>query len=334
MKLKWISTVVLLIVLVSSNGFSATIARWIGAPAGDANQAAGTGSWKDAYWRPGPSIPPAPGKFDEELKITEPNTVCTVDSDAGNYACRMSISGGSNIGNTPKLEIVKGGRLGIGEFRVGAGGSAKGGGMGCVNQTGGALILAKDLTIGRSSTSQNNPNDGKGFYTISGGTIECTADNSSGGLYIGGNGTGETPSEGTFTVAGSGGKIKVKKLSVGSDGKKEQGGGTLEFKINANGVSPIQADNTYLDRGGAAITTKLIVIAIAEPPKADILLVDNQGSGPISGAFDTVNDKSASQGADVVLSFGGVNYNYSLTYSGGTGGNDIMLLFKTSAPAK
>jgi hypothetical protein len=332
MKLKWLSTIVLLIVLISSNGFSSTIARWAGAPAGDANQAAGTGSWKAAYWSPGPSIPPAPAGFEDEIKITGPNTVCTVDSDTGNYVCKMSISGGSDMGNMPKLEIVKGGNLGIGEFRVGAGGSAKTGTMGCVNQTGGTLSLAKDLLIGRASTSQNNPNDGKGFYTISGGTIECTADNSSGGLYVGGNGTGDAPSEGTFTVAGSEGKIKVKKLCVGNDGKKKQGSGKLEFKIDAKGVSPIQTGNIYLDLSGATITTKLIVIAIAGPPKADILLVDNQGSGPVSGAFDTVNDKSAGEGADVVLSFDGVDYNYSLTYKGGASGNSIMLKFKTSGP--
>jgi len=333
MKLKWISTIVLLIVLVSSNGFSATIARWVGAPAGDANQAAGTGLWKDAYWSPGPSIPPGPAIIDDELKITEPNTVCTVDSDAGNYVCKMSISGGSDISNMPKLEIVEGGNLGIGEFRVGAGGSAKTGTMGCVNQTGGTLCLAKDLKIGRASTSKSNPNDGKGFYTISGGTIECKDNSSSGRLYVGGNGSGETPSEGTFTVAGSGSEIRVKKLYVGNDGKKGKGSGRLEFKIDAKGVSPIQTGAIYLDQGGATTTTKLVVIAIAGPPKADILLVDNQGSGSVNGAFDTVNDKSASQGADVVLSFEDVNYNYSLTYKGGASGNSIMLRFKTSAPA-
>lgn len=334
MKLRRIIAIVLLTILVSSNGFSATIGRWIGAPAGDANRPAGTGSWKDAYWKPGPSIPAAPATSDDELKITEPNAICTLNSDAGDYACRMSISGGSDISNMPKLEIVKGGRLGIGEFRIGAGGSAKSGAMGCVNQTGGALVLAKNLIIGRSSTSANNPNDGKGFYTISGGSIECTNDNTSGGLYVGANGTGDAQCEGTFTVAGSGGKIKVKKLYVGNDGKKEPGGGTLEFKIDAKGVSPIQTDTIYLDMGGAAIKTKLAVSAAAEPPKADILLVDNQGSGPINGTFDTVNDKPASQGAEVVLSFNGVDYNYGLTYRGGSGGNDIVLLFKASGAAK
>lgn len=334
MKLKWLGIVVLLTVIISSNGLSETIARWQGAPAGDANRPAGSGSWKDAYWVPGPTIPPAPATNADELKLTEQGAVCTVDSNAGNYVCKFSISGGSDKANMPKLQIVEGGYLGIGEFRIGAGGSAKNGTMGCVNQTGGTLCLADDLKLGRSSTSQKNPNDGKGFYTISGGTITYKTGNPKGALCIGGNGTGDSISEGTFTVSGNKAVITCKRLHVGNDGSRAKGSGTLEFQIGEQGVSPIQVANAvYLDQGGPTSTAKLIVNALAAPPKADIVLVENQGSNPINGTFDTVNDKSASNGTEVVLSFENVNFCYTLTYTGGAGSNNIMLLFKTSAPA-
>ncbi|MBN1788357.1 MAG: hypothetical protein JW806_08175 [Sedimentisphaerales bacterium] len=333
MKLKWVIIAVLLTVFISSNGFSATIARWKGAPAEDANKTPGTGSWKDAYWLPGPSIPPAPANADGEIKIVEQNAVCTVDSDIGEYICKMSIAGGNDMNNMPKLEIVEGGQLGIGEFRVGAGGSANSGPMGCVNQTGGTLILANDLKIGRSSTSQKNPNDGKGFYTISGGTIKYKANTSKGRILVGGNGTGDDLAEGTLTIVGSNGRITIKQLFVGNDGRKKPGRGTLEFQLDSKGVSPIQTDLIYLDMGEDDVETNLAVSAIAVPPQADIVLVENQGVSRANGRFDKVNGQTASEGANVTVNFDGTDYKYSLTYQGGDNRKSIALKFKTAVPA-
>jgi hypothetical protein len=329
MKMKQLSTVVLLAVVFASTGFSETIANWQGAPAGDANCPAGTGSWAGAYWNSPPAKIVAPPNYpSNEIKITKPQKVCIVDCNAGNYMCRLSISGGPDVATAPKLEIVKGGYLGIGEFRVGAGGTAKTGTIGCVNQTGGTLSLSDDLKIGRASTSENNPNNGKGFYTISGGTIRPSATAPRASLLVGGNGSGETPSEGTFTVVGKGASISVKKLYVGNDGYKGAGVGTLEFQLDANGASPIQVEgNIYLDQGGEATTTKLVVSAIGAPPKADILLAENQGNGTVNGIFDTVNGNPAAEGAEVVVNCAAGKYYYKLTYTGGTGGNDIMLQF-------
>jgi hypothetical protein len=212
------------------------------------------------------------------------------------------------------------------------------GGIGHVNQTGGTVNLADNLMVGRYGTSTTNPNNGKGFYTISGGTITCLSTNTKGCLYVGGAG-GMGPSEGTFTIAGNAANVSFKKLYVGSDGVNTSATGTLEFKIGSTGVSPIRlSDEINIDAKGAASTAKLIVSATAEPPKANILLAENQGSGLVNGIFDTVNGNPAPEGAPVVLSFGGNNYNYTLTYKGGSGNNDIILLYApapatTAAPA-
>lgn len=345
MKPKLLSLAILLAVLISSSGFSATLGTWYGCPAPDPNKPAvdanrpacpaGTGSWKDAYWNspnnPGIHLPPGPGTSSEEIKIVRAKTVCTLDSDAGNYLCKLSIAGGSEESNAPRLNIVTGGQIGIGEFRVGCGGSTASGPIGRVNQTGGTVNLADNLLVGRYGTSSNNPNEGKGIYTISGGTITCIPTNTKAGLYIAGFG-GRGPTEGTFTVAGNAVNINFKKLSITSDGAIGCVG-TVEFKIGSAGVSPIRvSDNISIDALGETTTAKLLVSATAEPPKADILLIENQGNSLVNGIFDTVNGNPAPEGASVVLSFGGNNYGYSLTYKGGAGNNDIMLRY-VPAPA-
>ncbi len=328
---------VLIIALLAADGFSVTIGTWFGQvqdgnhPA-DVNKPVGTGLWKEALWnKEGIKLPPAPAEKKDEIKIVRPGSVCILDSDAGNYLCKLSIAGGAEEANAPRLEIVNGGVLGIGELRLGSGGSAAGGPVGCINQTGGTLNLADNLLIGRYGTSQKNPNEGKGFYTISGGTIACLPENAKATLYVGGAGSGAT--EGTFRVSGSAAKISFKRLAVGSDGSNTGSTGTVEFKIGSTGVSPIQiTDNVSIDATGTASTAKLVVSTTAEPPKNNILLIDNQGSGPVNGVFDTVNGNPASEGAAVTLSSGANNYNYTLTYKGGQGDNDIMLIY-SAAPA-
>jgi hypothetical protein len=326
---KCLSVIILLMVVFVSTGFSTTMGTWQGAPA-DANHPAnlvGTGKWTDAYWKPTGQLPPPPSTSDQEIKISKPKTVCTADSNIGNYACRLTITGGADIASAPKLEIAKGTNLGILEFRVGGGGAAATGGFGCVVQTGGTLNINGKLLIGRFGSSSNNPNDAKGFYTISGGTITYPA-TSDGFLCLGAYGA----SEGTLTIVGKAASISVKKLSVGGDGKKQSGTGTLGFKVDANGVSPIKvADGVSIDTAGQATTAKLAVSAIGAPPKADILLIDNLGNAQIAGIFDTVNEKAAIEGAEVVLNAAGNNYFYKLTYKGGSN-NDLMLKFDHVAP--
>ncbi|MDD5010931.1 MAG: hypothetical protein PHQ00_02280 [Phycisphaerae bacterium] len=338
MKMKQLSTAILLAVILAGTGFSGTIANWQGAPSGDANHPEGTGLWTGPYWNNPPTNIKEPPAFPgDEIKITKPKKVCTINSNVGDYVCKLSISGGPDLATAPKLEIVDGAQLAIGEFRVGAGGSAKTGTIGCVVQAGGTLIMNDNIKLGRASTSADNPNDGKGFYSISGGTIKPAENASRAGLLVGGNGSGETPSEGTFIVTGKKASISVKKLYVGNDGYKGAGKGTLEFRLDSEGVSPIQSEGgVYLDQGQEATTTELIISAVAAPPKADIILVDNQGGSPVTGTFDTANGNPASEGAEVVVSFANNKYYYKLTYTGGEGSNDIMLTFdrqEAAAPA-
>jgi hypothetical protein len=227
------------------------------------------------------------------------------------------------------MEIVAGGSIGMKEMRIGAGGATGSTTVtGYLDHTGGTLNVYGDgdIYIGRQGNAAGKI--GVGYYTISGGTIVCDATTTTkGGLYVGGaSGTeGQIGSIGTFTVVGDDASITMKKLYVGAQTVTRYGTGTLEFKIDVSGVSPIRltdASSIILDQAGANSTANLVVSLLAAPPSGVILLVENTNTGAVSGTFDTLNGGSAAEGASVVL--GGNTY--TLTYQGGVGGNDIVLI--------
>lgn len=319
-------------VLISSNAFALTIGNWQGAPQGDPNVPAGSGKWTDAYWnKPPVRLPLGPSVSGNEIKIIRAGSNCVLDANAGSYDCKLSIGGGADLITAPKLEIANGGTVGLGEIRVGSGGSSGSGPYGCLFQTGGTLTLNHKLYVGRFGTSSSNPNEGKGFFTISGGTLNYSPTNPEGGLYVGAAGS-NGPAEGTFTVAGKGGKINVRKLCVGSDGKNAKGTGTLEFELEPEGVSAINvAEAVLIDASTDESKAILVVNADMSAPKTDIVLVNIEGANPATGVFDTINGAAAAEGSDVVLKAGDGDYNYKLTYKGGSG-NDIALKFVKLTP--
>ncbi|HAL45926.1 MAG: hypothetical protein A2Y12_13275 [Planctomycetes bacterium GWF2_42_9] len=331
MKMKRAARVISIIILfVSTSGYCVTIGNWQGAAGGDANRPIGSGNWVDAFWNNPPVVlPMAPGQMGAEIKIVRAGTSCIVDSNVGTYNCKLSIGGGTNLSNAAKLEIANGGFLGMDEIRVGSGGSASTGGVGILNQTGGTLNLTGKLFVGRFGTSASNPNEGKGFYSISGGVLTCSADTKEGGLYVGAGGS-DGQAEGTFTIIGKHANINLRKLFVGSDNKKCNGIGTLEFKLEPNGVSPIRiADSVCIDAGGDESKAKLLVSAVVAAPKADILLIETLGSSKVTGIFDTVNEQA---GAEVAIKTDDGIYHYKLTYGGGNGNNDVMLKYVNFEP--
>ena len=326
--MKRLSVVVLFVAVMAASGLAATVGTWYGAVG--PVPPVGTGSWTDTYWNAANTAgPPAPPQVaGDEIKLTRATTVCTVNTNVGDYLCKLSIAGSDTAPNVaPKLEIVGGGYIGMGEFRVGSGGSTGGGTIGRVSQMGGTLNLNDNLMIGRYGTSGSNPNNGIGYYAISGGIIQCASTNTKGNLYIAGTGA-NGPSEGTFTVIGNAASITLRQLYVGSNGTYTGGKGTLEFQIGTGGVSPIQltsADSIILDAKGADSTAALVLSLIGAPPAGSIMLVENTSTGAVSGLFDSLNGGSAAEGAAVALTYGANTYNYTLTYVGGTG-NDIMLI--------
>jgi hypothetical protein len=312
--MKKLIVAVLLVSLVGSNALGATSSNWF-------HQ---TGNWNDANkWDP--CIPDG----NSEIHIRYGDSSCTLNTGVGaSWAStnRLRVSGDAN------LTIVNGGDLtGVGWMRVGTAD-----GPGHLVQTGGAIHLRR----GRDNTKfqVGDANGSKGSTcTMSGGTL--TYVDGEGSLWLGCRG-----GEGKFTVVGTGPKIRMKKLFVGGDIGLKAATGTLEFRIGSNGASPVEiSDSICIDPAGAGSTANLLVSATAAPPTADIVLIENTGGSNVTGTFDTVQDangtRAGTEGAPVILNYGGTDYNYQLTYKysdskSGTTNNVALTYTSKSATSK
>ena len=326
--MKRLCFVVLLLAVMAGSGRAATVGTWYGAAGPD--PPVGTGSWADSYWNSTRDLYlTPPGTVGDEVKITRDATVCTVKTVVGN--CNWTTSVGSLMtgGAAARMEIMAGSSIGMKEMRIGSGGATGSATItGYLDQTGGTLSVYADgdIYVGRMGNAATKI--GIGYYTISGGALTYDATTTTKGrLYVGGcSGTeGMNGAIGTFTVVGNDATINMKKLYIGAQTTTRYGTGTLEFKIDSDGVSPVRLsdpDSIILDQAGALSTAALVVSLLAAPPSGEILLVENTSTGPVQGIFDSLNGGSAIEGASVVL---GSN-TYTLTYMGGIGGNDIVLI--------
>jgi hypothetical protein len=125
---------------------------------------------------------------------------------------------------------------------------------------------------------------------------------------------------GKFTVSGSGSVIQMNSLRVGGRDSGRAATGTLEFLIDGLGVTPIQVNDVFLDPASDDSTANLIVdlLGIGDADLSPTyLLVENLGDNPVNGIFDGMPE-----GTGVTLD----TTVYNLTYVGGVGGNDIMLI--------
>lgn len=343
--MKRVCVVFLLVGLIAGSGRAVTVGTWCGSVAADpCHPVAGTGSWEDPYWNDPPtSLPPSPGTSGDEVKIIRDATICTVATNVGNYNWTLSVGSVMTGGAAAELEIV-GGSIGMREIRIGAGGTTGSSTItGYLDQKGGTVSVYNDgdIIIGRMGKDAGRK--GAGYYTISGGTIKYDGlTTTKGRLYVGGVSStgGVNGAEGTFTVVGNAPSITMRKLYVAAQTTTRYGTGTLKFEIGSAGVSPIRltaADSVILDQAGGDSTAKLLVSLTAAPLPGNITLVENQSTGNVIGTFDTVNGNPAPEGASVVLSFGGNNYNYTLTYKGIAGidniANDIVLTLQPATPA-
>lgn len=297
-----------LLLAFSVNSAFATIV-WVGP----------SGSWSDSSLWNTEIVP----NDTEDIKITNPATTVTIDSDVGNYSIgNINIASGPDNDNAATLEITDGGYLGAyKELRIGTASATSNGYIGYLLQTGGDVSTSSTgkIEVGYKS-------GGTGYYTINGGSL--TGD---GTLFVGG--AGDDDATGTFTAAGSDPVINMRKMYVGAKDSSGvyPGTGNIEFQVGADGVSPIQiSDSIYIDPAGSDDSiTNLLVSLTAAPPLSDIVLIEDTGGGTIKGRFDSINSVAAIEGASVALSFGKTNYLYNLSYlydaAGDGNRNDIAL---------
>ena len=264
----------------------------------------------------------------DETRIRGSGVVVTLNSNSvWTNPGALSNRGRMRVYSDATLNIVEGGSLeNVGWLRVGESSGGAGNQLGYMNQSGGLVKLAPSKDKGKIGIGDTTSVAGS-YYTISGGTITYTAD-SDGQLIVGARG-----GIGKFVVQGTAPVIQLKNLYVGGDtGYNSQG--TLEYDIGAAGVSAIQCLNTpSLDIGASSVANLVLTLTAAiNDPLAPIVLVKNASASAVLGIFDQLNGVigAATEGAPVVLSFGGTNYGYKLTYlynaDGGAIGNDIALI--------
>jgi len=264
------------------------------------------GNWSEAdLWSAG-YVPTG----EEEVKIRNEGTICTINTSTEDWGAgqRCRVYEGATLIIEEGAEL-----LGAGWMRVGAGDA------GYVQQTGGLLRLTAGKDSAKLGIGDSGGSDG--HYTISGGAMTYldNEEKPGGQLIVGARG-----GQGILTIIGTGASIQMDSLIVGNQAGAS---GTLEFQVDAAGVSPIGLDDSAsIDPEGDETTAALLVSAIGEPLMADILLVDLPDDANSANPFDTVNGEPALEGASVVLSLEGGNYYYNLTYIGGAG-NDIVLTF-------
>jgi len=326
MKLRFLCLV--LISLMATTTFAATIGAWIQDPCGCTL----SGNWTEArMWKTSSNNrPPTPTtNTGDEIKLNTPTGGTIVNTDLPNYNCKLTIAAGMNDIDKERLYIQTGAVIDMGQVQIGHGSSTDKGQWGAAYQTGGT-VKAEKLIVGYFGTRGK----AHGEYIISGGTLQGNSGmtGNTDRLLIGAgmtSGTGSTnpaSSEGIFTIVGADATISMKELYVGGYGTFV-GTGTVNFKIKSAGVSQITVSNaiTLPAAGVANLNVTMCESYLGE----DIILVENTGTSSVGGVFDLINGVNAIEGAQITLGKCAVytlTYVYDASTGAHIGGNDIALI--------
>jgi hypothetical protein len=281
--------------------------------------------------------------------IDGPDSVCTVDTVVGGWSqittpgTKIIVSGGATMNVVDGADITGIGSIRVGDIRISPNAAY-------LNQTGGRIFLTRQADLGSLGIGDASKNPGGGMlpgaaYTISGGTLTYDAENSSIGHLV----LGARNGYGQMTIVGAAPVINTKNLYIAGDYDSTAGApynygtGILEYQIGIDGVSPITlAGTAHIDLGdadadgqrlGETTTADLILTLTTAPPLGDILLIDCAST--IQGTFDTItgdiNGGNAEEGDTIVLTYGEMQYQYTLTYTGGIDGMDLVLVIPEPA---
>lgn len=111
--------------------------------------------------------------------------------------------------------------------------------------------------------------------------------------------------------------------------KQIRGPTTASFSVTQEGRTPVLTfhlltpDQQPLSASSVDANGRDLQLTLSyHPLGADIILIKNDGTNPVSGRFNNLPDGSA-----ITLLYGGVSYAYILSYYGGDG-NDVVLLWR------
>lgn len=130
---------------------------------------------------------------------------------------------------------------------------------------------------------------------------------------------------GEMIVSGSNATINVHKLQLGWGWNSV---GIITFELDSGGVTPINCTQFFADKNVEFSTTELNIVAIDNPPEADITLFTYTNDTP--GLFDIVNGQTAVDGMNVMVEYDLVQYNYTLVAEEP---NEMKLSYESKNPA-
>jgi hypothetical protein len=275
----------------------------------ETNLRGGSGRWTDApSWSGG-----VPDKF-EEASVGGSSLVAIPP---GHFETAILRVGGKS-GDRARVEL-DGGELLIRQDSLIVGEYTNSEGTFIVND--GAVHSVMDVFVGAATGSVGRKT--KANLIIRGGSLL--------GLTITvGEGLG---SESLFSVEGSRPSavhaLEFVLLLAGADPDGTPGRTTLAFTLDEHGVTPITIGSRWrgLEISHDRLSHCLLRVGLkAIPPREDVTLVSSQVA--TQGAFDGLPE-----GADVSAEFGGRAYRWTLTYQGGAGGHDLVLLNRSTYAA-
>ncbi len=181
------------------------------------------------------------------------------------------------------------------------------------------------LTLtGGGTLTLSGANDYTGATTVSDGTLLVTGSLASGsavtvasGETLGGTGT----VSGTVAANGviSPGTTGYGTLTVGNSLTFSGTGG---FTGTIGGTSAgTNYDRVVMSAGTLTLGGAVLTLSLGYAPAASdaYTIIDNAGAGAVSGTFGAL-----AQGSTLSLSYGGAGYDFTISYTGGTG-NDVVL---------
>ncbi|MBN1756808.1 MAG: DUF2341 domain-containing protein, partial [Chitinispirillaceae bacterium] len=181
-----------------------------------------------------------------------------------------------------------------------------------------------------------NSNEYSGGTTVSGATLRITNTSNSA------TGTGAVSVangailDGTGTIGGALNMAGTLSPGIGGPGTLTVGDDVTFtsdgiFSVQADGTTPdSEHDQLIMSNAGGTVTLDgaTLSFTFGGMPEIDdyFIIIDNQGSDPISGTFNGIT-----QGGTIIASFGGVGFDCIVTYNGGTGNDVVVTVDKVSS---
>ncbi|MBN1756701.1 MAG: DUF2341 domain-containing protein, partial [Chitinispirillaceae bacterium] len=174
-----------------------------------------------------------------------------------------------------------------------------------------------ELTLAGTNMYTGNTTVSAGALTLNGTIAASSAVTVEGGATLGGTGTvgGSVSANGNVSPGMTGTGI----LTIGNN-LTFTGSGSCSGTLNGTAAGT-SYDQIVMSNGTLTLGSATLALTLGYAPSASdaYTIIDNAGSNAVSGTFNGMTE-----GDTIILFYGGTNYLFDVTYTGGTG-NDVVI---------